>query len=293
MADILLATLNARYAHTSFSLRYLKANLGALEGRAEILERTIQDRPVDVVERILEKDPRIVGLSVYIWNAAPMLEIVRLLKRVSPETVVVLGGPEVSYEVEPQELCRHADYVVTHEGERAFRELCEAVLEGRPTGGPILAGGRLAPESLRLPYRLYSDEDLRHRTLYVEASRGCPFRCQFCLSSLDESVRHLPLDPLLSELELLLARGARHFKFIDRTFNLRLEVSRRILDFFLERYQPGLFLHFEMIPDRFPESLRPLLRRFPAGALQLEVGIQTFDPEVASRIERRQNYRKL
>jgi hypothetical protein len=144
-----------------------------------------------------------------------------------------------------------------------------------------------------LPYEFYTDEDLRHRVIYVEASRGCPFSCEFCLSSLDVPVRNVPLDPFLAAMARLLERGLRQFKFVDRTFNLNLEFSRSILQFFLDRYEPGMFLHFEMIPDRLPEQLRELIRRFPAGALQFEVGVQTLDDDTAKRISRRQDVKKL
>jgi hypothetical protein len=129
--------------------------------------------------------------------------------------------------------------------------------------------------------------------LYVEASRGCPFKCEFCLSSLDVPVRNVPLEPFLEQMKSLLDRGARQFKFVDRTFNLNLKMSLPILRFFLERYSPGLFVHFEMIPDRLPEPLRELIEQFPEGVLQFEVGIQTFNPEVQKLISRRQDHAKL
>ncbi|MFN0053370.1 MAG: DUF4080 domain-containing protein, partial [Planctomycetales bacterium] len=142
---------------------------------------------------------------------------------------------------------------------------------------------------LRLPYDLYTDRDVAQRVIYVEASRGCPYECEFCLSALDIPVRQAALDEFLSAMQRLLDRGVRQFKFVDRTFNLNLKVSRAILEFFLERYAPGLFLHFEMIPDRLPEPLRDLIGQFPPAALQFEVGIQTFNEEVASLISRLQN----
>ena len=146
---------------------------------------------------------------------------------------------------------------------------------------------------IALPYDLYTDDDLAHRIIYVEASRGCPFTCEFCLSSLDIPVRQVPLEKILAELQRLLDRGLKQFKFVDRTFNLNVATSKTILEFFLARYQPGHFFHFEMIPDRLPESLREIIARFPPGALQFEVGIQTFNPEVAALISRRQDYDKL
>ena len=146
---------------------------------------------------------------------------------------------------------------------------------------------------IALPYGLYTDDDLAHRIIYVEASRGCPFTCEFCLSSLDIPVRQAPLDKFLGEMQKLLDRGLKQFKFVDRTFNLNVATSRAILEFFRARHQPGHFFHFEMIPDRLPESLREIIARFPRGALQFEVGIQTFNEEIGALIKRRQNYGQL
>ena len=233
--------------------------------------------------------PRIVGLGVYVWNAERALEVVTLLKRDHPEVVIVLGGPEVSHELEGQEVVERADYTVTGEGEHAFRALCEALLSGAPPEARVIHGGAPALSTLALPYAYYTDDDLAHRVIYVEASRGCPFRCQFCLSSLDKGVRMVERERFFEAMETLLDRGARDFKFIDRTFNLRLEDSAAILRFFLERLRPGLSLHFEMVPDRLPESLRSLLAAFPPQTVQLELGIQSFSHEVGRLIERRQD----
>ena len=276
-----------------------------LRGRAGMLEFDISQRAVDVVERILDANPRIVGVGVYIWNAAESLAVVADLKRVRPDVIVVLGGPEVSYETEQQEIVRLADFVITGEGDLAFGELCAKLLNGTrplqkiiPAELPEFARSSHSVPSppssvLTLPYDLYTDADLAHRVVYVEASRGCPFKCEFCLSSLDVPVRNVPIDEFLREMQKLLDRGLRQFKFVDRTFNLNLNISRAILEFFLERYTPGLFLHFEMIPDRLPEALRAIIARFPAGALQFEVGVQTFNDDVSARISRRQDNAKL
>jgi radical SAM superfamily enzyme YgiQ (UPF0313 family) len=293
MAEIVLATLNAKYIHASFGLRYLMANLGELKPRALLLEFDINQRPLEIAERILEENPAIIGLGIYIWNVRESTELVRLLKRLRPELLIVLGGPEVSFETAEQEITRLADFVVTGEADLKFAELCRDLLDGRPPTEKVIPAPVPALDQLALPYEFYTDEDVANRVIYVEASRGCPFTCEFCLSSLDIPVRQFPLDHLLSSLEGLLGRGVRQFKFVDRTFNLNLQVSRRILQFFLERYRPGLFVHFEMIPDRLPAELREWIAKFPAGALQFEVGIQTFNPVVAKNISRRQNYDRL
>lgn len=293
MPDILLATLNARYAHSSFGLRYLMANLGELEQSTVLLEFDISQRSVDILESILLHSPRIVGLGVYIWNVDQTTRLVSELKRVAPRTIVVLGGPEVSYECRDLELTEQADFIIAGEADLTFPEVCRDLLAGRRPLTKIIPARLPQFPELHLPYRLYSDRDLQQRVVYVEASRGCPFTCEFCLSALDIPVRQANLEPFLAEMDTLFRRGLRQFKFVDRTFNLNLQVSRAILQFFLDRYEPGLFLHFEMIPDRLPESLRDLIRQFPGGALQFEVGIQTFNDEVCELISRRQNVPKL
>jgi hypothetical protein len=134
-------------------------------------------------------------------------------------------------------------------------------------------------------YRLYTAEDLERKLTYVEVSRGCPFGCEFCLSS-GGRVREFPLDRFLAEMETLIRRGARSYKFLDRTFNLDIERAARIMEFFLERLKPPMYVHFEMVPARFPPELRQILTRFPPGSLRLELGIQTLNPKTAALIRR-------
>lgn len=289
MPAIVLATLNAKYAHAAFGLRYLAANMGALNERTRLLEFTIQERPIDVVEAILAENPQIVGLGVYIWNVELTMQVVELLRRLAPELTLVVGGPEVSHEIDDQPWLGQVDYVVCGEGDRAFPDLCARILGGRRPLTRVIDGGLPELSELNLPYALYDEHDLRSRVLYVEASRGCPYRCEFCLSSLDKKVRAFNLDELLAAFEALLERGARCFKFVDRTFNLDLKRSAAILEFFADRMRPGLFVHFELVPDRLPDALRELITRFPEGTLQFEIGIQSLDPAVGERIKRRQN----
>ena len=293
MADIVLTTLNAKYIHAAFGLRYLLANLGPLRADAAIVEFDINQRPVDIVEALLARNPKIIGLGIYLWNVAPATEVVATLKRVRPDVTVILGGPEVSYETESQPIVQLADYVITGEADLAFASSCRLLLAGDRPAAKIIAAELPEFTELALPYDLYDERDVAHRIIYVEASRGCPFSCEFCLSSLDIPVRQSPLPALLDHLQRLLERGVRQFKFVDRTFNLNLDASHMILEFLLARHRPGLFFHFEMVPDRLPAALREVIARFPPGALQFEVGVQTFNAEVAERISRRQDYERL
>jgi radical SAM superfamily enzyme YgiQ (UPF0313 family) len=270
------------------------ANLGELQSRAKILEFDINQRPLEIAEALLKAAPKILGLGVYVWNASPTLELLGILRRLRPDLKIVLGGPEVSYEWDQQPIIGLADHVITGEADLAFASLCRNLLSATDPRPPKLIAAPVPDvAALASPYELYDARDIEHRVVYVEASRGCPFTCEFCLSSLEIPVRQFPLDDFLAAIQRLHDRGLRRFKFVDRTFNLNLATSRRILEFFLDRLSPELFVHFEMIPDRLPAELRELIARFPAGTLQFEVGIQTFDRQVEARISRRQNHDRL
>src|SRR5882724_10740358 len=244
MPEIVLATLNAKYIHASFGSRYLMANLGPLRPSACLAEFDINQRPVDIAEVLLAREPKIIGFGVYIWNVAETTEVVAAIKRVRPAVTVILGGPEVSHEVEQQTIVQLADFVITGEADLKFAELCQQLLAGAPPKTKIIPAALPECSQLLLPYHLYDEQDIAHRVIYVEASRGCPFSCEFCLSSLDIPVRQVPLAALLAELQRLLERGVKQFKFVDRTFNLNVHVSKAILEFFLACYQPGHFFHF-------------------------------------------------
>ena len=289
MPDILLSTLNAKYIHSSLGLRYLYANLGELKGSAEIHEFVISTRPTDMAETILKASPRILGLGVYIWNISQTTELVRILKTVSPELIVVLGGPEISYEQQNSELFALSDYTLTGQADLQFAGLCREILNGNKPEQKLIQCRPFALDDLELPYKYYSEDDIANRVIYVESSRGCPYKCEFCLSSLDKSVWRFDLDRILRELEQLHRRGVRRFKFVDRTFNLKVAHSSRILQFFLDHMSEDLFVHFELIPDNLPEDLKTLITQFPPQALQFEIGVQSFTPEVQALISRKQN----
>ncbi len=292
MTQILLSTLNARYAHASLGLRYLRANLGEWRESSALREFVIGQKTEEIVEKLLAENPRIIGLGVYIWNVEESTRVVAQLKALAPDVIIVLGGPEVSHEVEEQRICALADYVITGWGDVSFAKLVGQLMSGERPQGKIIVGVQAPLPAIVSPYAEYTEEDVRQRHLYVEASRGCPFKCEFCLSALDKTAWPFPLEAFLADLENLYVRGARQFKFVDRTFNLKVDTSLAILDFFLGKLETAsddpLFVHFELIPDHLPERLKEKIVQFPDGTLQFEIGIQSFDPVVQARVSRRQ-----
>ncbi len=305
---IILATLNAKFIHASLGLRCLLANMQRYGGEdlyqhTVLQEFTIQRSPEDIVDALLAQcSPvpsaavQIIGFGVYIWNVQQTGQVIALLKAQRPDVKIVLGGPEVSHELEDQPLVATADFVITGWGDVSFPQLCRALVHGPKPLMKIIAGVQPPLDELAFPYAHYSDNDLAQRVLYVEASRGCPFKCEFCLSALDKTAWAFNLDVFISELDALYLRGARTFKFVDRTFNLKIDASVRILEFFLERLASKplepLFVHFELVPDQLPERLKECITQFPEGVLQFEVGIQSLNPEVQLAISRKQDNAK-
>lgn len=288
---ILLTTLNARFTHSAIGLRYLYANMQELQENSLTLEFSINDAIQSIAEKILDEEPAIVGIGVYIWNARECFDLIEIIKKVSPKTKVILGGPEVSYEPFRVDFSK-ADYIIQGEGDTSFYKLCKEIITDNAPSEKIIKPVIEDLSQIKLPYAHYTQHDIDNRYIYVEASRGCPFMCEFCLSSIDEKVRNFDLDELLDEFEVLWQKGARNFKFVDRTFNLNMKFANAILDFFLKK-EPPYFAHFEVIPDHFPESIKAKIALFPAGALQLEIGIQTLNPEIANNINRPLKIQKI
>ena len=287
---ILLSTLNARYIHCALGLRYLYAQMEELQPQTEIIEFMINQRPIDIAETLLDKNPQIIGFGVYIWNIQQTTALIAILKTIRPEIKIILGGPEISYETELSSAFPYADVIIRGQADFGFKSICSDLLNKRPLLNKIIDPASFHPSRLQLPYAYYSDEDIRQRVIYVEASRGCPFKCEFCLSSLDKTSQAFDIDIFLQAMQQLYQRGARHFKFVDRTFNLNIKTSQKILQFFLSKPLHDLFLHFELIPDRLPDDLKQLIEQFPPGALQFEIGIQTFNPQVQQLISRKQDH---
>lgn len=286
---IVLTTANARFSHCAFGLLRLAAALRARGYSPEIREFTIQQTPFEITESLLASKPDVVGFGIYIWNVELMRHVVHLVKSVSPRTTLVLGGPEIQGDKEELDLFEGAGYFVKGEGENTFADLVQCLDSGSAPEERVITGTPPRLEELPSPYELYSSEDIENRIVYVESSRGCPYRCAFCLSALDNKVRYFPLKEFFDAMEILLEKGVRLFKFTDRTFNVNEHRMIEILEFFLLRFTPGVQLHLEIMPDRLGKAACEKMAAFPARGLHLEVGLQSFSAEVQRGIGRYQN----
>jgi radical SAM superfamily enzyme YgiQ (UPF0313 family) len=284
-SDIVLATINAGYAHCSLALRSLRAQLGPLREQSALLEFHGQPDAERVARAILERHPRVCGLGVYIWNAALVPEVIARLKLARPDLTVLVGGPEVSYGTAHLRLRTSPDVIVAGEGELVIRMLVERALAGHPLPRHVESP---TPqwEQLQDPEPEYTAEDLAHRVIYVESSRGCPYSCEYCLSCLSPGVRYRPEDRVRRAWGELLGRGARRIKVVDRTFNADPSRAARLLKFLAAHLPPDGCVQVEMVPQRFHAELMDAVAGFRPGALRVEVGIQTYNSEVAHVIHR-------
>ena len=281
MSPILIVAVNARYSHASYAARTLQANLGALAHDAAILETDLDVTPIQLAEQIALYRPRVVGFTVYLWNVRLVEAAARILRAVLPGMRLIAGGPELTPGYANAALF---DAIILGEGETAFREICVQCLDGtRPTA--IITAPPEPPDALALPFDYYTDTDLAQRTLYVEASRGCPYSCAYCTSA-ETRLRLIPLGTLLPALDRLWQRGARQLKFLDRSFNAPVAHACAVLDFFLPKATPDTRLHFEINADHLHPDILRRIAAFPKEALHLEVGVQTLNPSVAAAIGR-------
>ena len=300
--NVVLSTLNSKFIHSSLALRYLKA-YGEAHGQAyDIVEYTINMPVLHILSDITEHDIDILGFACYIWNIEMTLHVVDMVKSVRPDIKIVLGGPEVSFTVdELLERCPNIDYIVQGEGEEAFHALVTALQLGNDGLDPVIPGVRGRRDgsilgsaeavevrdlsTIPFPYTEEDMEDLEHKIIYYESSRGCPFSCQYCLSGNKNTVRFFPQERTLEELQWFIDHGVKQVKFVDRTFNCAPHHHRPLMEFMRDS-DTDMNFHLEMEPELMTEWETNILCETPPGRIQIEVGVQSTHKKTLDAINR-------
>ncbi|WP_046212992.1 B12-binding domain-containing radical SAM protein [Paenibacillus wulumuqiensis] len=304
---VVLSTLNAKYIHTSLAIRCLKA-YSEKDFDIDLAEYTIKDPVMNIVSDLYQRRPDVIGFSCYIWNIEETIKVIDVLKKVLPEVRIVLGGPEVSYDTEYwMNRLHNVDFIVIGEGEETFHHLLQEI-EGagkyhfiygvayRKGEEVIVMPGRPKQDlnALPSPHRFVEDiPDLSKRVVYFETSRGCPFSCQFCLSSIEVGVRYFDIERTKSDILYLIANGAKLIKFVDRTFNIKRDYALEMFRFLIDNHN-GCTFQFEITADIMrPEVLDYLAEHAPPGVFRFEIGVQSTNDPTNELVKRRQNFTKL
>jgi anaerobic magnesium-protoporphyrin IX monomethyl ester cyclase len=306
--NVVVSTLNAKYIHTSLALRYLKAYSGR-EFDVEIAEYTIKDPVMNIVTDLYKRRPDVLGFSCYIWNIEETIKIIQMVKKIMPGLTIILGGPEVSYDTEYwMRRIQEADFIVMGEGEETFHHLLTELRDGTRKWHMVFGAAyrkgeevvvnpprpKLVLDTIPTPHRFQEDiPQLPNRVVYFETSRGCPFSCQFCLSSVEVGVRYFDMDRTKRDLEYLVASGAKLVKFVDRTFNIKRDYAMDIFGHLIKNHG-GCTFQFEITADIMrPEVLDFLAGNAPKGLFRFEVGVQSTNEVTNQLVQRKQNFEKL
>ncbi len=306
--NIICTTLNAKYIHTNLAIRYLKA-YAQPEFDVQIVEYTIKDPAMNIVTDLYQRQPDVIGFSCYIWNIEETIKVVKMLKKINPQLIIVVGGPEVSYDVrEWLETVPEFDFIVIGEGEETFKQFLFELhgeqnftnihgLAFRQDGEIVINPQRNKINLADMPSPFRFPEDIPHlskRITYIETSRGCPFSCQFCLSSIEVGVRYFDREKIKDDIRYLMKHGARTIKFVDRTFNISRSYAMDMFQFLIEEHVPGTVFQFEITADIMrPEVIEFLNKEAPPGLFRFEIGVQSTNDEVNKLVMRKQNFEKL
>ncbi|WP_064092331.1 B12-binding domain-containing radical SAM protein [Rossellomorea aquimaris] len=308
MKKVVLSTLNAKYIHTNLAIRCLKA-YAEPEYDIELAEYTIKDPILNIASDLFSKKPDVIGFSCYIWNIEETIKVIQILRKILPEVTIVLGGPEVTYDV-PYWLDRiqEVDFIVIGEGEQSFKQLLDEINGDRDwsnvhgvaflsNGKPVIKPQQNKIDLRELPSPFRFEEDLpflSKRVTYIETSRGCPFRCQFCLSSIEVGVRYFDREKVKEDIRFLMNNGAKTIKFVDRTFNISRSYAMEMFQFLIDEHLPGTVFQFEITADIMrPEVIEFLNNEAPPGLFRFEIGVQSTNDETNDLVMRKQNYNKL
>ncbi len=299
---VLLTTLNAKYIHTNLAIRLLyELNHEKHEGLAW-KEFNIKENRDEVAEKCAVYD--VLAFSCYIWNITQTLDVCKKIKQLNPNTKILLGGPEVSYEYEDIIALDCVDYIILGEGETAFEEFLEFYPNPELVSSLVWKNGtevktnKMAPMfdlkrfENSMPYRFDNPEELANKVLYIETSRGCPYKCEFCLASLDNKVRYLPDASIKATLLHMMEHG-KVVKFLDRTFNIKKDFTIDIFKFILENHRPQNVFQFEITADILhPDIIQFIHDKVPDNLFRFEIGIQTVNQKANLEVKRKQSFEK-
>lgn len=303
MCRNMLVGINSKYVHTNLAVRYLKKFTEAYSSeKIEIYESNINNNLMKIVRDIAEKEPERIFFSTYIWNKEIIFKITKEIRKVLKESIIILGGPEVSYN--PEEIMKEnpeIDGIIIGEGEKILlnyltRDINEVKgIYYRDKGKTKFNGLEGLIEDLDIIPFPYTDEELAdiHKIVYYESSRGCPFSCSYCMSSIDKTVRYFSLERTKADLKRFIDVGTRLVKFVDRTFNLRKERYLEIWKFLLENYRENITFHFEINANIFDDEVIEFLKKVPKKFFQFEIGVQTINPQSMEIIKRNNILDKL
>lgn len=302
MPTFLLTTLNAKYIHLNLAIRILY-DLNQKKANIAWSEHTINSDLNEVARACSQYN--VVCFSCYIWNITQTLKVCEIIKELNPDVKILLGGPEVSYEWEKVISNPAVDYIISGEGEIPFQHFVANYPNVEDTPNLITKENRLATlhspidcnfnvKSLadRNPYQYDNPKELYNKVCYIETSRGCPYKCEYCLASLDNNVRDLPVDTVKQNLKYLMERG-RTIKFLDRTFNLKKDFTIDLFQFILDNHQPDNVFQFEITADIIHRDIiRFIQEKVPTGLFRFEIGIQTVNQESNKEVGRKQDFAK-
>lgn len=291
----LLTAVNAKFIHSNPAVRCLKeyalAHHTAEIGEIAIEEFTINQQVEYILSKIIRHKPDVIGLSCYIWNYEYMKKLSSSLRRILPKVILVIGGPEVSYHCEKALAECHANYCISGEGERIFMNLLQDIAAGHPPKTAVLGHG-YSNDTVALgdiPFIYHDMSEYRNRIVYYESSRGCPFRCAYCLSSIkgkDAPVRYLPMERVKSDLDFFLANKVKQVKFVDRTFNCDKARALEMIEYIKAHDNGVTNFHFEVAAELLDDALIASLQTARFELFQLEIGVQSTNPPTLHAIHR-------
>ena len=309
MKKVILAALNAKYIHSNLALRYLsRFQDNNRKHYVETMEFTINQRLNFIAEELFRKQPDVVLFSCYIWNVEMLRQLCPILKKIMPDCVIGFGGPEVSYESETFLRENPAvDFVMRGEGELVFTKYLEHLDAGNPAtlgeiesltyrqGDEIFSTPQMHPMDLALLPFPYEDDfsDVQNQIIYYESSRGCPYHCGYCLSSVENGVRFVPLDKVLPDLQKFLDKNVPQVKFIDRTFNCKKSHAMAIWKYLHEHDNGVTNFHFEITADLIDQETIDFLKTVRKGLFQFEIGVQSTNPQTIRAINRNVDFAAL